>query len=563
MIVLRKLAAFEIVARLALNGAYFLVSTVAMTSSSGFAADVTFNIQYIAEANPFPPIAGSNFAWADVWAENGYAYVGSDRGICSGACDPGEGPRGVSVFSISNAGVPTYIPKSQFAVDPPDPAVPIVPTPPFVQTTYKGNEMEDIEVYDGLGFFGSDVNGSAGRTGVDIVDLSIPAIPEYLSRVDGTSCLSGMSGAVNCAHAKVHTLSVQQTAGERYLYTSDNETTSIKITNVTDENAPVFVKNLQLPGVGSNVDTHEVAVRNNRLYAASKDPSGTEGWTHIYDVSNPLNPQLMTSIQTGSRTHTAMPSYDGKTLIVAQERQGGEVRIYDISMIDQPNDPNPPILRKTLTANSAVSTANVCRFANGDNDCTDAGEQPIDAFSPHHVHPYGNLLFITWYNAGLQVFNIVDPANPVYVGAFDTWSGTSNNFDGNWGVDLSLGLNRVLLSDRKRGLIVVDASGVVISGDYNQDMKVDADDYTLWRNTFGSTRVSQHDPPLADGSRDGTVNAADYVVWRKNVGRTGPSGSGAGSGEFVAIVPEPATIVLIGVAAGVGLMISRRRFRVA
>ena len=52
------------------------------------------------------------------------------------------------------------------------------------------------------------------------------------------------------------------------------------------------------------------------------------------------------------------------------------------------------------------------------------------------------------------MFNISNPASPVLVGAFDTWAGTSTNFNGNWGVDLSLGLKRVLLSDRKRGLIV-------------------------------------------------------------------------------------------------------------
>ena len=216
-------------------------------------------------------------------------------------------------------------------------------------------------------------------------------------------------------------------------------------------------------------------VRNNRLYVASKDPSqdGSEvgdgdGWFHIYDVTTPANPVLLKAFESGISTHTAMPSADGNTLIVAEERLNGNVKIYDISMIDQPNDPQNPVLLATL------NESNVCHSGN----C-------IDAHSPHHVHIYGNLLFLPWYEAGLQVFNIVDPANPVYVGAFDTSVGNVDNFSGNWGVDLSRGLDQVLLSDRQRGLIVVNATGVLATGDYNMDMVVNDDDYATWASAFG------------------------------------------------------------------------------
>jgi hypothetical protein len=125
-------------------------------------------------------------------------------------------------------------------------------------------------------------------------------------------------------------------------------------------------------------------------------------------------------------------------------------------------------------------------------------------------------LFLTWYEAGLQVFNIVDPANPVHVGAFDTYVGTSNSYNGNWGVDLSLGLNTVLLSDRSRGLIVVDASGVLAPGDYNQDLVVDIDDYLDWRDAFGTVESGLHIGAFADGNGNRIVDAADYTVWRDN-----------------------------------------------
>jgi hypothetical protein len=514
------------------NLAGFLLVASALTCSLGFAADITFNISYIAEVNPFPPEGTSNFAYADVWAENGFAYVGSDRGI-----DNSSSRRGVSVFSISNAGIPTFLPP------------PSAPPSGYTATTYFGSEMEDVEVWDGIGYFGSDVNVAAsGRTGVDIVDLSIPFDPIMLSRVDTSDCLSGNPGV--CAHGKVHTLSVQRInpdtpSEQRFMYTSDNDTTVVKITDVTNPSSPQLVTSLSL-GLASTIDSHEVVVRNNRLYVASKNPNSTstDGWFHVYDVSNPTSPVLLKSFLTGASTHTAMPTDDGKTLIVAEERTNGNVKLYDISQINSPNDPDNPVLKTTL------NTSNVCH--NG--SC-------ITSHSPHHVHVHGNLLFLTWYNAGLQVFNIVNPANPVYVGAFDTWpdSAGNSNFDGNWGVDLSLGLDRVLLSDRKRGLIVVDATGVVLPGDYNQDMVVNDADYGVWRASFGATRTSAHDTALADGNYDGKVDMADYVIWRDHFGQSGPAGSSAASISGALTVPEPSAVFLFSL--GVGLMISRRRAR--
>lgn len=514
-----------------------LIAAIALATGTATAADVTFNISYVAEANPFPPAADSSFSWADVWAENDYVYVGSDRGYGSVA-----GARGIAVFSINSAGVPTFLPPQTSAPATP-PGAPVGSF--YAGTTYYGSEMEDVEVYDGIGYFSSDVNASGGRTGVDIVDLSIPFDPILLSRVDTSDCLAGNPGV--CAHGKVHTLSIQRMnpntpSEQRFMYTSDNDTSVVKITDVTNPSSPQLVTSLSL-GLASAIDSHEVVVRNNRLYVASKNPSSTstDGYFHIYDVSNPASPVLLKGFLSGASTHTAMPTADGKTLIVAEERTNGNVKIYDISMIDQPNDPQNPVLLKTL------NESNVCHPTQG---C-------IDAHSPHHVHVHGNLLFLPWYEAGLQVFNIANPASPVYVGAFDTSVGNNDNYSGNWGVDLSLGLNRVLLSDRQRGLIVVDATGVVIPGDYNQDMVVNDADYAVWRATFGTTGSSVHDAPLADGNLNGVVDMADYVIWREHLGQTGPAGFGAGWILGASIVPEPSAFLLF--AVGAGLMISRRR----
>jgi hypothetical protein len=538
-----------------------------MAGSMAVAVDVTFNITQIAEENPHPPTntlpgqppgSTSSFSYGDLWAENDFIYVGSDRGRLLSPHENLPRGRGVAIFSISNSGDPTFQLRD-ISVPPPQPG--------YVDTTYIGNEIEDVEVYNGIGYFASDTNDpdASPRTGVDIVNLADPAIPQFRSRVDTSDCLVGNPSV--CAHGKVHTVSIQRfypgtPDEERYMYTSDNASPTVKVTNVSDPMNPQLIASIDLPydpptNTGS-MDAHEVAVRNNRLYVASKNPgsSSTDGWVHIYDVSTPSSPVLVKKFLSGASTHTAMPTADGNTLVVAEERSNGNVKLYNIE------DPQNPILVQT------INRTNVCRFYNGDGDCSDVSEQRIDAHSPHHLHIYGNLLFLPWYEAGLQVFNIVDPANPVYVGAFDTYVGTNTNFSGNWGVDLSLGLDRVLLSDRQRGLIVVNATGVLAQGDYNMDMVVNGEDRAVWSSAFGIDynglhnfyTSSAHDPPFGDGNYDELINAADYVVWRKFEGTTGPVGyqvfdipGGSGSPS----VPEPGSVVLS--AGGAAWMVLMRQ----
>jgi hypothetical protein len=90
-------------------------------------------------------------------------------------------------------------------------------------------------------------------------------------------------------------------------------------------------------------------------------------------------------------------------------------------------------------------------------------------------------------------------------------------------------------------LLVVDE----LQGDYNNDNRVDAADYTVWRNTLGSTILL-----AADGDANGTVDAGDYGVWRATYGAV-LGGSTA--------VPEPATPLLIAIATIVVMLIARRR----
>lgn len=81
------------------------------------------------------------------------------------------------------------------------------------------------------------------------------------------------------------------------------------------------------------------------------------------------------------------------------------------------------------------------------------------------------------------------------------------------------------------------------AGDYNGDATVDARDYTIWRDTRGSTTFAE-----ADGNGDGIVNDADLTVWQSTYGETAPSLSLG--------VPEPAGCLMA--LAGLSGLVRRR-----
>jgi hypothetical protein len=75
------------------------------------------------------------------------------------------------------------------------------------------------------------------------------------------------------------------------------------------------------------------------------------------------------------------------------------------------------------------------------------------------------------------------------------------------------------------------AMGPTLPGDYNGNDVVDAADYTVWRNTLGSTIDLR-----ADGDGNGMVDPADYGVWKSHFGQTLPPPA---AGDGAAFAQQP------------------------
>jgi hypothetical protein len=70
------------------------------------------------------------------------------------------------------------------------------------------------------------------------------------------------------------------------------------------------------------------------------------------------------------------------------------------------------------------------------------------------------------------------------------------------------------------------------TGDYDGNGIVQANDYTVWKNAFGTANTA------VDGNGDGVVDAADYTIWRDHLGQMVAIGNAAA-------VPEPSAVIML------------------
>jgi hypothetical protein len=379
------------------------------------------------------------------------------------------------------------------------------------------------------GYFGS---GNSG--GVHIVDLTNPYNPTLLGIV--TSANGG-------GHNSIHEMMVFSQNGGTYLVENFNSTSNkiIKVINVTNPAAPVFVRDINPTEVQW---VHAMHIRGNRMFTSGWGNSLNRGRTEIYDISNigTQAPTLLGFIEDttcttcGNSMHSSWSSEDGNYLYSARETSNGngDVRVYNIS------NPAAPTLVNSLTMNGLG----------------------LNAVTPHNPVVMGNKLYVSWYQAGVQVFDITNPSQPKRIGQYDTFQpafapeeaaaenglteepwdlicGTSSlqnalptTYDGNWAVYPFLGENKVLAGDLTNGLLVLDVTKATAPAknfvsDFDADGKTDFSVYSpssgTWKveqssdNAYSETNFGIAEDKIVTGDYDGD-GKSDSAIFRPSTG---------------------------------------------
>jgi hypothetical protein len=178
------------------------------------------------------------------------------------------------------------------------------------------------------------------------------------------------------------------------------------------------------------------ASQQDRFYGA-----GTGGY-HVYDVTNLAEPKLLTSI-TGfaglTSGHTFTPTPDGRYAVTELEYQYAPLRIFDLK----------PGLDGEVKAITRPIGAWMTNWKN----------------LPHNHEVRWPYVFVSDYEDGLSVFNMMDPTNPYTVGYYDTYdgphqartefinhpSGVGGTNNGAFGVDVRNADGLIVISDMTTG----------------------------------------------------------------------------------------------------------------
>ncbi len=170
---------------------------------------------------------------------------------------------------------------------------------------------------------------------------------------------------------------------------------------------------------------HDIYVKDNIAYTNDADAM------HIIDMSNPLSPSILGTISSYSDkgyNHSGFLMDDDTTYVMCDETHGKRTKFMDVS--------TPSSIQVTDLEGPAL---------------------PNSDQIPHNPIIKGYYAYVSYYYDGVQVYDIRDKFNITNAGYYDTYQGpNAPGGEGCWGVYPLLPSGKILASDRRRGLFVLD-----------------------------------------------------------------------------------------------------------
>lgn len=191
---------------------------------------------------------------------------------------------------------------------------------------------------------------------------------------------------------------------------------------------------------------HDCFVKNDTIYGAAING----GYLVILDAVNKDSIKFVREFTyPGAVTHNAWTTDDRKYLVTTDEGGSNHAKIWNITDI-----------------NNQIQIADLMPYDN--------------ASMVHNAFIRGDSLYLAHYRAGVIVYNIQNPNNPVEVGHYDTYPGVNNTqYQGCWNLYPFLPSGRIIASDISTGLYVITLG---TSSSINNNGNYTSETYTLSQN---------------------------------------------------------------------------------
>lgn len=247
--------------------------------------------------------------------------------------------------------------------------------------------------------------GTEGGGGIQIIDISDPTDPTYL-----TSYTATVGASHNIFGDVARKLLFVVGGGQ------NTNNGGLQILDVSTPTAPVeiaqwdnrYVHDMSIEGMTAHLNL----IANDRF--------------RLLDLTTPSAPLTLGANYNdpNGAPHASWPVGDGVHVVMAEENGGGHIKILDIS--------NPSSITVAATVN------------------------PFPASSMHNPHVEGTLCYCAWYATGTRILDVSTPTNPVEVGYLDTYPDSDGGGvgPGNWGTFPHLPSGVVASNDGTYGLFL-------------------------------------------------------------------------------------------------------------
>jgi len=240
--------------------------------------------------------------------------------------------------------------------------------------------------------------------------------------------------------------------------------TPVKIVDVSNPDSPTLAG--QLP-----VEAHTVFADGNRIYFGSLD-----GTAPVYDFTDPVHPVRLGAYNTGASYVHDLYIEGGIAYLNAWEK--------GFFVVDYTNPAAPALLGhwqspQHTSHSSWVTTLGGRRVAIHGEESYGAhlSVLDVDPASPqfmrelgtyqtreyvsiHNVTAFGSKAYITYYQDGVRILDLANPASPALLGYYNTWDPTSFDspsgfYSGAIGIDVDLARRLLFVADTARGLLIL------------------------------------------------------------------------------------------------------------
>lgn len=262
---------------------------------------------------------------------------------------------------------------------------------------------------------------------------------------------------------RAHNIFVDTAHARLYVAGSNTVSRGLIVYDISNPLTPVHLSNIQINllvnAPNLNTYVHDVYVRNNIAYTSN----GSIKKMYQLDVSNLNNVQVMATYNGAEGyNHSGWTTEDG---------------VYVYEALEVPKGLPINIYRRSQTNQNMLEKI---------GDFKDPLESPISENNrPHNPFVHQDKLYISYYEDGVQVYDVSDGANPTRIAYFDTYPnnngtgyGTNSTFNGCWGVYPFMSHGCILANDIENGFYTLeldlpdpnDNGNVSMSEDLVQDI---------------------------------------------------------------------------------------------